>query len=441
MDMTASAGPDPARAADRRILALAIPALGTLAVEPLYVLTDTAIVGRLGTVPLGGLALAATVLNTLVWVMNFLSFGTTSRVAHLTGQGRHAEAARSAAQALWLAGVLGVAIGAGLAASAPVLARVLGGEGAVQDVAVTYLRISAVGVPFILVPLASQGYLRGLSDTRTPLRIVLLANLANLVIELVLVFGFDLGVAGSAWSTVVAQAASAVWFLAILAPRIAATGCSLRPDPRAMRGLVTVGRHLLVRTGALIAALAASTAGAARLGPVSLAAHQITLQLFTFLALVVDALAISAQALVGTSLGEGDAPAVRLVCRRLMRMGLRVGLALAAAVVATSPLLPRLFSGDERVVVAATGSLAMLGILQIPAAIAFVLDGVLMGADDFRFLQRTTVSALAAFAPLAVLVVVTGAGLTALWGALIVWMTVRTAVSYARYRTGGWLTA
>lgn len=424
---------------DRRILALALPALATLAIEPLYILTDTAIVGRLGTAPLGGLALAATVLNTLIWVMNFLSFGTTSRVAFLTGQGRHRDAAASAAQALWLGVVLGLAVAGALALSAPGLARGLGGSGAVLAAATTYLRISAVGLPFIFVSLAAQGYLRGRSDTRTALRIVLVANVANLVLEVLTVYGLHWGVAGSAWSTVVAQAGAAIWFLVVVTPPIAGAGTSMRPDVRAMRSLLVVGRHLLVRTGALIAALALSTASAARLGEASLAAHQIALQLFTFLALVVDALAVAGQALVGTGLGAGDPGAIRQVCRRLMRMGLYAGSVLAALVVLTSGLLPHVFTADRAVVRAATGALVALGILQIPGAIAFVLDGILMGASDFRFLQWTTVAALAVFAPIAVVVVKADLGLTGLWLGLVAWMTARTLVSYARYRGGRWL--
>lgn len=433
--------PESSRSVDRRIRALAVPALATLAIEPLYVLTDTAIVGRLGTIPLGGLALAATVLNTLMWIMNFLSFGTTSRVAFLTGRGQHREAAASAAQALWLAVFAGVAVGAGLAVAAPWLVSALGGQGGVRAAAVTYMRISAVGIPMMLIPLASQGYLRGLSDTRTALRIVLVANAVNLVLEVVAVYGLELGVAGSAWSTVIAQAGAAAWFLKVIVPPIAAAGSSVRPDVRAMRSLLVVGRHLLVRTGALIAALALSTSSAARLDDVSLAAHQITLQLFTFLALVVDALAVAGQALVGTALGAGGFDDIRLVCRRLMRMGVYAGGALAAVVVVTSSAVPHLFSADPAVVDAAAGALVMLGVLQIPASTAFVLDGILMGASDFRFLQWTTVAALVVFAPLAAVVVAADLSLTALWMGMVAWMSARAAVSYARYRRGRWIPA
>ena len=198
---------------DRRILALGVPALATVLVEPVYTVVDTAIVGHLGTVPLGGLALASTVLNASFWVFNFLSFGTTSRVAFLTGRRDERGAATVAAQGLWLSVGIGVPVTLLLAVAAPVVAGVMGGHGDVLRAAVTYLRISALGTPFVLIGLVGNGYLRGVSDTRTPLKVVATANVVNLVLELALVYGLRLGVAGSAWGTVVAQMLSAAWSL------------------------------------------------------------------------------------------------------------------------------------------------------------------------------------------------------------------------------------
>ena len=209
---------------DRRIAALALPALATVAVEPLYTLVDTGIVGRLGTGPLGGLALATTVLNASFWIFNFLSFGTTSRVAFLTGRGDKRAAGMVATQGLWLSGCIGVPVGLALFGLAGPISSALGGHGAVLHAATTYLRISAVGLPFILVALVGNGYLRGLSDTRTPLGVVVVANVVNVLLELLLVYGVHLGVAGSAWGTVAAQLLSAGWFVVLIARRVAGTG-------------------------------------------------------------------------------------------------------------------------------------------------------------------------------------------------------------------------
>jgi putative MATE family efflux protein len=424
---------------DRRILALAVPALGGLAVEPLYVLVDTAIVGRLGTVPLGGLALASTTLTSLLWVFNFLSYGTTARVAFLTGRGETRQAAGVASQALWLAGSFGLPLAASVFLLARVLATVLGGHGAVLNAAVTYLRISALGMPAVLVALVGQGHLRGLSDTRTPFVVVVVANGVNVVLELVLVYAMHLGIAGSAWGTVIAQLLAAGWFLALIGRRVGPTGVERRPRWGEMRQLIVIGRHLFVRTAALLATLAVSTAVAARLGPSRLGGHQIALQIETFLALAVDALAIPGQALLGTLLGAGDVAEARATGRRLLAWGLVVGGILAASVVALSGVLPHVFSGDPRVVHVATVALVFVGVMQVPASAAFVLDGSLMGASDFRFLQWATVGAGLAFVPFAVGVLHWHSwGIVGIWTGLLVWITVRAAANMVRFAGSRW---
>jgi putative MATE family efflux protein len=418
---------------DRRILALAVPALGSLAVEPLYVLADTAIVGRLGTAPLGGLAIASVVLNTVMWLSNVLSFGTTSQVAFYTGRGDRRAAERVTAQGLWLCVLVGIPLAFAIAVFARPVAVLLGGKGAVLEAAVTYLRISAVGVPAVLVTLLGHGWFRGLSDTRTPLRVVLVANVLNIVLEVVLVYGFHRGVAGSAWGTVAAQYVAAAWFLLMGVARFG------RPVARELRRLATIGRHLFVRTLALVGVLVLSTSVAARIDAPTLGGHQIALQLFTFLALVVDALAIAAQAMVGTSLGAGQALGARATGQRLIRLGRITGAGIGAVVLLTSPLVPHIFTSDRRVVHQATIALALLGVLQLPAAIAFVLDGVLMGASDFRYLQWVTLAAGLAFLPFAAAVLVWHRlGIATIWLGLVVWMTVRAVVIRARFGSEDW---
>jgi putative MATE family efflux protein len=429
----------PLDARDRRILALAVPALATLAVEPLYLLVDTAIVGRLGTVPLGGLAIATSVLTTLVWVCNFLSFGTTTRVAFLTGRGDHRAAACSGAQALWLCGFIGIPLAGLVLVAARPLAIALGGEGAVLEAAVTYLRISAVGMPAVLVALAAQGYLRGLSDTRSALKVVLVANVINVVLEVVLVYGFDLGVAGSAWGTLVAQVLAAAWFLRLCGARIGAAGTTLRPVRAELARLVAVGRHVLVRTAALLAVLTSATAVAARVDAVTLAGHQIAYQVFVLLALVVDALAIAAQAIIGTELGGAGGAEAAATAKRLLRLGLIVGAGIAVVLIAASPLLPRVFSTDDDVVARAAVALAVLGVMQLPGSVTFVLDGVLMGGSDFAYVKWVTVAGLLVFIPFAAAVLTwPRLGIGAIWAGLLAWMTTRAVCNWARFRSGRW---
>jgi putative MATE family efflux protein len=424
---------------DKRILALAVPALGTLAIEPLYLLVDTAIVGRLGTVPLGGLALATTVLTTLLWVCNFLSFGTTTRVAFLTGRGDDAGAARAGARALWLCAFIGLPMAALVAATARPLASALGGHGAIADAATTYLHISAAGMPAVLVAFAAQGYMRGLSDTRSPLLVVLVANLVNVVLEVVLVYGFDLGVAGSAWGTLVAQLLAAAWFLRLCGARITGAGTTLRPVGEELRRLLAVGRHVLVRTAALLAVLTLATASAARVGAVTLAAHQIAHQTFVLLALVVDALAIAAQAIIGTELGGAGNAEADATGRRLVRLGVLVGAGIAVVLLAAAPLLPHLFTADAAVASRAAVALAVLAVMQLPGAVTFVLDGVLMGGSDFAYVKWVTVGGLVVFLPFAVAVLRWHRlGIAGIWAGLLAWMTTRAVLNWVRFRNGRW---
>jgi putative MATE family efflux protein len=427
---------------DRRILALAVPALATLAIEPLYLLVDTAIVGRLGTVPLGGLALATTVLTSLLWICNFLSFGTTTRVAFLTGRGDDGAAACAGAQALWLCAFIGIPIAVLVAVAARPLAGALGGEGAILDAATTYLHISAVAMPAVLVALAAQGYLRGLSDTRSPLIVVLVANVLNVVLEVVLVYGFDLGVAGSAWGTVVALLLAAAWFLRLCGARITGAGTALRPVADELRRLLGVGRHVLVRTGALLAVLTLATATAARVSAATLAAHQIAFQVFVLLALVTDALAIAAQAIVGTELGGAGDVEAAATGRRLVRLGLLVGIGMGVVLLALSPVLPHLFTTDDAVASRATIALAILAAMQLPGSITFVLDGVLMGGSDFAYVKWVTVGGLLVFLPFAAAVLTWHRlGIAGIWVGLLAWMATRAALNGARFRSGRWTAA
>ncbi|MEZ5296660.1 MAG: MATE family efflux transporter [Ilumatobacteraceae bacterium] len=327
------------RALNRRIVTLAIPALGSLAVEPVYVLVDTAIVGRLGTHQLAGLAIAATVLSFVFAGSNFLTYGTTERVARRLGAGDVAGAGNVGVQALWLAVLCGVPIAVLLAIFAEPVAGLLGANDDVLDHAVTYLSWSAIGVPFFLVTLAAQGVFRGESDYVTPLWILLGANVANLVIELVMVFVLDMGVAGSAMSTVIAQVGAALVFLWILRPRIQAAEVR-RPSRERMAPLMTAGKHLLLRVGSMLAVFAGATTIAARIDDETLAAHQIVNSMFIFLALVLDAFAVPAHTLVAEEEGRGDLAGARFVAQRSVRLSVVVGVGLGVVIAAASPLLP-----------------------------------------------------------------------------------------------------
>ena len=430
---------DTSRARDREILRLALPAFVALAAEPLYVLADTAIVGHLGTRPLGGLGVAATVLTAVFGVFNFLAYGTTATVARRVGAGNPRGAAEHGVAGLWLALGLGLLLTViGLLLAGPIVA-VMGASARVAPYARTYLRISVLGAPFVLLALAGTGYMRGLQDTRTPLVIAVAANVLNLGLEVALVYGFHLGIAGSAWGTVAAQIGAALAYLAIVRHNVHRSGASARPNRANLRSAAVIGAQLTVRTGTLLLTFTAAAAIASRLGDVEIAAHQIAWQLWWFLALCLDAIAIAGQAIVGRSLGAVDAAGARASSRRMLQWGLVVGVVLGVVVLAGEPLLTIVFTQDSAVRHELGRVLIAVALMQPLGAIVFVLDGVLIGAGDTRYLAWAMVAATACFFPLALGVLATSAGLVALWGALFVFMFARLAGMWARYRTDQWL--
>ncbi len=418
-------------ATDRRIVRLAIPALGSLAVEPLYVLVDTAIVGRLGTAQLGGLALAASVLSLVTAGCNFLTYGTTERVARRRGAGDAAAAAEVGVQAVWLSALVAAVVVPVIVLGATALGRLLGGDGDVLDFGVTYLRISAAGVPFVVLALAAQGVLRGVLDYRTPLVILFFSNLLNVVLEVWFVYGLDLGVPGSAWSTVIAQLLAGVAFALAIRPYLSGAA-ERRPSWTGMSPLLTAGRHLLLRVGSMLAVLTGATAIAARVDEPTLAAHQIAASLFFFLALALDALAIPAQTLVADELGRGSTTGAGIVSARTARLSLYAGLGLALLVAVAAPLLPHAFTGDAAVIDRATDALWWLAVLLVPGAIAFAYDGVLIGAADYRFLGLAALGYLLAITPFGLAVLGLDLGIAGIWAALTLWMVMRAIVNHKR---------
>jgi putative MATE family efflux protein len=423
---------------DRRIIGLAVPALATLVVLPLYNITDTAIVGHLGRAQLGGLALATTVLNLVGWSSAFLQMATTSEVAFRRGRGVTAAATTAGVTAYTVALGIGVLVALLVGFAGPPIAHALGGRGAIQHNATTYLHISAVGMPFLLLSLAGTGHLQGHEDTRTPLRIVLIANIVNVVLEVVLVYGADTGVAGSAWGTVTAQAVAAALFVNASRKRI---DTLRRPDMHELVRLLRNGWALVVRTVALGAALVAATAVAAQVGSATLAAHQITLNVWLLLALTLDALAVPAQVYVGAALGGNDVDEAVIIGARCLRLGLIASAVVAILTMALSPALPYVFTGDASVRHVATIGLVICGALQPLAALAFVYDGLLLGASDYATLRRAMLLALIAFAPFAIATLAHhDLGITGIWLALTCWLAARSALLAHRWSSRGWAT-
>ncbi|MEV7281837.1 MATE family efflux transporter [Streptomyces sp. NPDC093111] len=424
---------------DREIVSLAVPAFGALVAEPLFLLADSAIVGHLGTPQLAGLAIASTLLSTAVSVFVFLAYATTAAVARRLGAGDLPSAIRQGVDGIWLALLLGAGVVALTLPTAPWLVGLFGASDTAAPYAITYLRISILGIPAMLVVLAATGVLRGLQDTKTPLYVAIAGFAANGLLNLGLVYGAGLGIAGSAWGTVIAQVGMAVAYLFVVVRGARRHGASLRPDLAGIRAGAQAGAPLLVRTLSLRAVLMIATAVAARLGDADVAAHQIILSLWSLMAFALDAIAIAGQAIIGRYLGAEDADGARQVCRRMVQWGVVSGIVLGLLLIVTRPLFVPLFTSDPSVQDTLLPALLVVALSQPVSGVVFVLDGVLMGAGDGRYLAGAMLVTLAVFAPVALLVPTLGGGLTALWGAMTLMMTVRLATLWIRARSGRWI--
>jgi putative MATE family efflux protein len=424
---------------DREILRLAVPAFFALVAEPLYVLTDTAIVGHLGTPELAGLSAASAILLSGYSIFIFLAYGTTSTVARLLGAGQTRPAAEQAVQSLWLAAAIGVVLVVlGLALAEPLLA-VFTDDAAVRSNGLTYLRISVLGAPAMLLTLAGVGYLRGLQDTKRPLVVALVTAAVNLVVEVVLIYGLDFGIGASAASTVLAQWLGAAAYLVWVGRAVRFHGVSLRPDAALIGGLSRIGVHLFVRTIALRGSFTIAAIAAARIGTVDLAAHEVAFQILFLLALALDAVAIAGQSLVGRLLGAGDALVARAAADRMIGWAVVVATVAGAAVLALRTVLPGVFSGDPAVQSLTAFLLLHVALMQPVNGAVFALDGILIGAGDQRFLAYAMVVAAALFIPAVLAVLAVGLGIGWLWLAIEALMVARLVPLALRYRGDRWL--
>ncbi|GAA3962349.1 MATE family efflux transporter [Actinomadura viridis] len=424
---------------DREILRLAVPAFAALVAEPLFLLTDSAIIGHLGTAQLGGLGVAGQALATLVYLCVFLAYGTTAGVARRVGAGDMKGAIRQGVDGLWLALAIGavlIAVGWPLA---PWLVDMFGASPSVAPYAHTYLTVSLLGIPGMLLILAGTGVLRGLQDTRTPLYVSIGGFGANLVLNVVFVLGLGWGIAGSAWGTVIAQTGSAAVYVVMVVRAARRHGAPIRPDLQGVRGAASAGVHLLLRTAAMRVVLIVGTSIAARMGDPEIAAYQVGFQVWTLLAFALDAIAIAGQAITGRHLGASDVPATRAATRRMIQWGVVCGIVFGIGILIVRPWLPALFTGDDQVRNLLLGSLVLVALMQPIAGVVFVLDGILIGAGDGPYLAVTSVIATLAFLPAALLAYGAGTGLVGLWLAIGLWMVTRLVTLGLRARGEAWL--
>ena len=433
-----------ARSHSREILRLAVPAFGALVAEPLFLLADSAIVGHLGVAQLAGVGLASAVLQTVVGLMVFLAYSTTPAVARALGQGQVGKALAAGRDGVWLALLLGVLLaGAGFVAAEPVIG-LFGADGSVRSFAIDYFRWSMPGLVAMLLIFAGTGVLRGLQDTRTPLVVATAGFGVNIVLNLWLVYGLGLSVVGSAVGTSLAQWAMAAVYLVMVRRNAVRHGVSLAPSWRGIRSMTRVGSWLMLRTLSLRAAILATVLVVTAQGDVNLAAHQLAMTIFSFLAFALDALAIAAQALIGKELGASNAGKARVLTRTMIRWGSGFGVVTGLLLAAVAPWVGVLFTPDVRVQSVLTVALWVLAAGQPIAGYVFVLDGVLIGAGDARYLALAGLVNLAAYLPLLAAVALSGAsggaGIGWLWAAFALgYMAARALTLGLRARSDRWM--
>ncbi len=424
------------RTRDRDIIRLAIPALGALAAEPTYLLVDTAVIGHLGTVQLAALGLAATFLASMFWLFNFLANATTTQIANQHGAGREDLVGTIAAQAVWLALLIGAALALlGVALATPIT-DLLQAEGKVAEHAAVYIRISAIGAPFVMLALAGQGWARGLQRMDIPLKILVASNLLNLVLELLFIYGFGWGIAGSAWGTVIAQGCAAVGFVWCMREALAG---HVRVAWRRMRPLIVFGGDLFVRTGLMLLCFNGINALLARQGATPLAANQVLFQLMVFLALVMDSVAISGQTLIGRELGAAARDSARAYARRVTTLSFGAGVVLAVLLAAGNSIVPKAFTSDAAVLHEIARVWWLFVVYVLLSSLIYGWDGVLLGGGDSRAMMWILAASAALCLPTALLLIDDPA--TAIVGAWIAFSVLnggRLIGNGWRVRSGRW---
>ncbi len=398
--MSSSTPIDSPKNISRQILALAVPALGALIAEPLFLMADSAIVGHLGVNELAGAALGTTVLQTAVGLMIFLAYATTPAVARAIGAGRPAQAMAAGRDGMWFAVVIGVLLSVLGYFGARPLVLLMGSDGVTADFAVDYIHYSLPGLTAMLLVLAATGVLRGMQDTKTPLVVATVGFGLNIVLNFALVYGAHMSVAGAGLGTSIAQWLMAAVYLWMLLPRIREQGISLAPSWAGFISTGQGGSWLMLRNLTMRAALLLTVLVATSSGTQTLAAHQLVFTIFSFLAFALDALAIAAQAMIGQELGRGDAQRVRKLTGIMSRWGIYFGAATGILLLATSWIFPMIFTPDEQIRQLTTVGLWALALSQPLCGLVFVLDGVLIGAGDARYLGLASVVNLVVYLPM-----------------------------------------
>ncbi|NLE73751.1 MAG: MATE family efflux transporter [Actinobacteria bacterium] len=426
---------------DREILRLALPALGSLAADPLLSMVDTALVGHLGPAPLAALAVSVVVFNLAFTLFNFLAYGTTAPVARRFSSGRGHEIPGFAVQTLWVTIILG-GVATILAESLAVpLGKLVGADQEVLVLFLAYFRIRVLALVPMMITLAGHGLFRGLLDTRTPLLITVCVNVVNAGLAYVLIYPAGMGVRGAAIATLSAQTAGAMLFLWRAAKRLRPLTDTFdwRPHKGPMQELLVLSRDLAIRTLALYGVYFLSTTAATRMGTIQVAAHQIALDLWMFLAMIMDSLAIAGQALIGRYLGAGKSAEARVIGTRIAWWSVAAGVVFSLAYHLAQDLLPRIFTTDPEVLATIATVFPFVILLQPLNGFVFGLDGVLIGASDTKYLAQAMMLSALIGAGIVLAALFFGWGLQGVWWGLGALMLTRAITVGRRFWSGRWV--
>ncbi|AEQ06829.2 MATE family efflux transporter [Corynebacterium pseudotuberculosis] len=416
------------------ILRLALPALGVLAATPLYLLFDTAVVGTLGAASLAALGAGTTIYAQVTTQLTFLSYGTTARSARLFGAGKKKEAVAEGVQATWLALFVGTVLAVTIFLGAPQFTFWLSGSSEVSSAATSWLRVTAAGIPLVLIIMAGNGWLRGVQNTRLPLLFTLSGIFPGMVLVPILVGRY--GLVGSAWANIVGITITSFLFIACL---FRMHEGSIQPNWSIMRSQLTLGRDLILRSLSFQISFLSAAAVAGRFGPESLAAHQVLLQLWSFLTLVLDSLAIAGQMLTGAALGAKDVVRARRVGQVSVLYSTMFGVALAVIFAAGFQVIPGIFTSDEGVLQEISGPWWQLVLMIILGGVVFAFDGILLGAADAAYLRTVSLlSVLVGFLPGVWLALFFQAGLVGVWWGLVSFISIRMIAGVWRFYSMKW---
>lgn len=421
----------------REILMLALPALGVLAANPLYLLLDTAVVGRLGTAQLAALAAGAAIQSTVTTQLTFLSYGTTARSSRFFGAGQRDKAVAEGVQATWVALGVGALLALIVGLFAQPLAQALASDYETSVRAAQWMRVAVFAVPLTLAIMAGNGWMRGVQNTKLPFYLTLCGLIPGAILLPILVGRY--GLVGSAVSNVIGMGITAALFVVVLVRENARYGGSWAPRWSVIKRQLVLGRDLILRSLSFQVSLLAAAAIAGRIGVVALAAHQLMLQLWNFLTLVLDSLAIAAQTLTGSALGRGGAQQARAVGLKVLKYSMVFAVALSAVFAVFAVPIQTLFTSDPDVVdTLRVPWFLLIGMILVGGAV-FALDGVLLGAADAAFLRNLTLFSLLGVAlPIILAAGAFGWGLTGIWVGQLGQVVARLIGVVWRFRSMRW---